>query len=370
MRKWWTVVVALALVLSAGVLAAQDGPRPDGYFLSPDGGGVWQVWRLRSGATSGEQLTSAPSSVLDYDISPDSSSVAYSSAGQLWLQRLGGGAPTALATLNADPAARPVFSRDGGQIAYADGGIWLVSAGGGDARQVFADPVPGRATPDSYPFYQPQAFVDAQTLLVDVGVWEGNTVGVLDLNSGNLRVLDAGVHHDALSLRDGRLLLFGNGGVSGEANLQIAPVDDLNQRETIVDLTALSPDKPLFVEQAVMIAPNTVRVLGTTFESAPEYRPLIFHFTVDIAARAVTSYEMGLMTLNGSNSGQTLPGPMTPDGTLLAFYRNAANRADAGAYGLMAGELALQRLVGDGSSVTVAPSPAAAFQWGPVGSRG
>src|SRR5690606_36373242 len=115
-----------------------------------------------------------------------------------------------------------------------------------------------------------------------------DSVGLLDVQSGAVRELPAGVHHDALPLGDGRLLLFGNSAVSGEASLQIAPMGDLNQRETIVDLNALSPDRPLFVEQAVLVAPNTVRVFGTTFD-VDSGQPLGFSCTVDVAAKAVTN---------------------------------------------------------------------------------
>lgn len=366
----WILSIMLLVLLPAWSAAAQETPRPDGYFLSPDASGLWQVWRLAGGQAQAEQITRAAASVADFAIAPDTGGLAYSSAGQLWLQRFGG-EPVSLVTLTSDPAAHPIFNLDGSQIAYADAGIWLVGAGNGAApRQVFSDPVPGRATPDAYPFYQPQRFIGANTLLVDVGVWEGNTFGLLDLNSGVMRELEPGVHTDALPLDDGRLLLFGNSATSGEFNIQVAPMNDLSQRETLVDLSAYSPDKPLFVDQAVLIAPNTVRIFGTTFESAPEYRPLSFWLTLDIAARQVTSVEPGLLALPASTAGQTLPGPATPDGTLLAILLNAENRPDAGAYGLMAGTLSLTRFIGGDSRLDVSPAPAAAFQWGPVGTRG
>lgn len=370
MRKWvWVIFAVWVAVLPAWTTVAQQapGPRPDGYFLSPDASGVWQVWRLRTSADSAEQISSAATSVVDFAVAPTGSSIAYTSAGQLWLQRLDGGAPVVLATLHTDPSAHPVFNLDGSQVAYGDGGIWLVSSGGGEPQQVFADPVPGRGTPDAYPFYQPQRFIGGTTLLVDIGVWEGDSVGLLDLQSGTMQELAAGVHQDALPLGDGRLLLFGNSGAFGQADLQLAPISDLSQRETIVDLNALSPDKPLFVEQAVLVAPNTVRVIGTTFESAPEYHQFAFAFTVDVAAKAVTSFALELMPLPGE---QTILGPVTPDGAVLALLTNAANRADAGAYGLMAGQPALQAVAPDAAAVPVSPAPAAAFQWGPVGSRG
>lgn len=371
MRKWvWILFAVWAAVVPAWTAAAQQapGPRPDGYFLSPDASGVWQVWRLRSSADAAEQVSSAPASVIDFAVAPTGGSIAYTSAGQLWLHRLDGSAPVVLASLSNDPAAHPIFNLDGSQVAYADGGIWLVNSGGGEPNRVFVDPTPGRSTPDAYPFYQPQRFIGGNMLLVDIGVWEGDSVGLLDLQTGAMQELETGVHHDALPLGDGRLLLFGNGGVSGQANLQITPMTDLNQRETIVDLNALSPDKPLFVEQALLVEPNTVRVFGTTFENAPEYRPLAFAFTVDVAAKAVTSFETEFMPLPAD--GQTLLGPVTPDGTILSLLLNADNRPDAGAYGLMAGQPALQPVAADATAVPVSPAPAAAFQWGPVGSRG
>ena len=164
-----------------------------------NGGGLAQVWKLPADGSSVLQLTDAAQNVTGYGISNDGRLLAYSSGGKLWLLDLFAPVipptstpvpatatpirPTATATppasiatpdatlaasiaatqaaapptgpaanpvatvlsrptarelssLSADANAQPVFSPDNTRIAYVNGGIWVVSATGGDARGI------------------------------------------------------------------------------------------------------------------------------------------------------------------------------------------------------------------------------------------
>jgi hypothetical protein len=147
----------------------------------------------------------------------------------------------------------PVWSHDGQYIAYADNGVWLVGLGTRETRQLLAD-VPLEASASNageYRIYQPELFVagadgKAEKLIVDVGVWEWNTVGVYDLASGKLQELEGQLHTSLLPLFDGRVLLYGNGGVAGEFALHMAErLGDINTYTEALSFSSLT-DATLF----------------------------------------------------------------------------------------------------------------------------
>ena len=61
MRRLVSIVLLVLVALPVSALLAQVQPRPDGFFLSPDASGSWQVWRLGGGESSAQQVTSAAS---------------------------------------------------------------------------------------------------------------------------------------------------------------------------------------------------------------------------------------------------------------------------------------------------------------------
>jgi Tol biopolymer transport system component len=131
--RWTPWIVAAAAVIAAGVLAWRD--RGDGR--SDEG----------MAQTTLEQLTYDGGLTTMPALSPDGNLLAYASdrAGRgdldIWVQRIGGGAPLRLTDDPADDQT-PDFSPDGNQIVFrserAGGGIYVVPALGGPVRRIGA----------------------------------------------------------------------------------------------------------------------------------------------------------------------------------------------------------------------------------------
>jgi hypothetical protein len=291
---------------------------------------VQQVYQyLLDGQSEPRQITHADSDVITFDAAYDGLGIAYISDGQLWLQSIHTDEPEAVAAVSATQFfSSPVWSQDGQYIAYADNGVWLMDLGTRETRQLLADvPLePSASNAGEYRIYQPELFVTdtdgkAAQLIVDVGVWEWNTVGVYDLASGELQELEGQLHTSLLPLSDGRVLLYGNGGVAGEFALHMADsLEDINTYSQVLSFSSLT-DATLFAEQAVEISPGVVRVFGPAIATDSEDANA-FYFDFD--AEAGTADTVNFLTLAGSDeSGNTVAGRLSPDGSLVPVYLNA-----------------------------------------------
>jgi hypothetical protein len=180
----------------------------DGYFLAYGEFDVPQLWRLPASGDPATPLTAIPSAVSEYAVAPDLSSIVYVSDGQLWLLTLATGRSVPLATLEGVGFVTPAFSPDRQQIAYADGGIRLVSVVGGDARVVLADTAEGAEQPSFYgePQFSPDG---AQLLISELRPGSNGVHGVLTIADSTYRVLQTDFGARALWLSDGSIISFG-----------------------------------------------------------------------------------------------------------------------------------------------------------------
>lgn len=345
------------LVASVAPLSAQANSRIS-YFIAPDTNGVQQVYQLLlDGTSTPRQITVAESDVLVYGSAYDGLGIAYISGGQVWLQPIHTETPEAVATVDAERISAPIFSQDGNYLAYGADGVWLMDLATRETRQILEDVLLAAQASNAgeYRIYQPQMFVaGTNKLIIDIGVWEWNTVGVYDLRSGELQELEGQLHTTLLPLYDGYVLLYGNSGVAGEFALHTAPLTDINAYERVLDFSAVT-DATLYAEQAVEIEPGVARVFGTA--SAAGHSPAdlnVFWFDFDTATNTASNFTT--QPVSGEFSGQ-----LSPDGKVVAVYRNA----DFNSVGTVTGNVTLVDLTNGETLTANLPNQVTAFQWQP-----
>ncbi|MBZ0286351.1 MAG: hypothetical protein K8I30_01960 [Anaerolineae bacterium] len=366
MQKLLLTIITL-LMMIGGVAGAQDmGPVVrNTYYLAADANGVQQVFHASlSGESEARQITRATADIITFGAAYDNLSVAYISGGQLWLQPIHTEEAEALAQVSSQQFfKRPVYSQDGEYIAYADGGVWLLDLGTRETRQILVD-VPMEALKDStadFRLYQPQQFARGADgretkLIVDVGIWEWNSDGVYDLETGELQVLEGYLHTDILPLYGGKVLLYGNGGVAGEPALHLAEsLDDINTFTEVVKFAALT-DTTLFATQAVEIRPGVVRVAGPALTMSPD-EVSVFYFDYDLMANEAG--EVHFVTLSKGGSGNVVIGTFSPDGSLLNFYTDPL-WTDAGS---IYGQLQIVDVATGETVPTQFPATVSIFHW-------
>jgi hypothetical protein len=330
MQKISIIVILIGLLAFTGVgLQAQqtEVQMPLSYYVASDTNGIQQVYQLVMGdEASVRQITHAENDVLTFGVAYDGLGITYISDAQLWLQPIHTEEAEALTTLSAVQFfSNPVFSQDGNYVAYADNGVWLYDLANRQSHQILPN-VPlaedgGNMT--DMRLYAPETFVlgedgTAAQLIVDIGIWEWNTVGVYDLATGELQTLEGIVHTDLLPLSDGRVLLYGNNGIAGEPTLEIASLNDINSYTTITNLLAAT-NATLFAEQVVEFEPGIVRVFGTALDVGSENTA----FYVDVNLNTNTVGTVNIIMLPKSTTGSTVTGNLSNDGRFVPVYVDA-----------------------------------------------
>jgi hypothetical protein len=307
---------------------AQDAVPRIGYFLKADANGVQQVYQLpMDGQSEARQITHAVSDVLTFGAAYDGLSVAYISAGQLWLQPIHTEEAEALAPVTATQFFHsPVFSQDGQYVAYSDNGVWLLDLTMRQTRQVLTD-VALDATESNIPdlrVYHPEQFVigvdgKVSQLIVKVGVWEWNTVGVYDLVTGDFQMLEGQIHTDLLPLSNGKVLVYGNSGLAGSPALHIADsLKDINHYSELLQFGSVT-SSTLFANQALEIQPGIVRIFGEAIPAFPDEVKL-FYLDYDLTSNTVGQLHM--IHLQNSSGGSVVTAKPSADGSILPVYQN------------------------------------------------
>lgn len=348
------------------------------YYLAADAEGVQQVYQHLLSADEARQMTHTDENVTNFGVAYDGLSVAYVSEEQLWLQPLHTQEAESLAHIGTadpmrDPMSNPVYSPDGQYIAYADNGVWLLDLATRETHQLLINqPLD---LPDTHVstlrIYTPEGFVvDAEgratKLIVDVHIWEWNTVGVYDLATDTLQEFetdeDIRLHTDLLLLSDGRVLLYGNNMMAGEPALHIAEsLDDINTYTRIFDFPSLEYER-LFAWDAVEISPGVVRIFGTAVtidaESHPTGRLQTFIFDYDLEAG--TAGDLTFVAATDDTSDDILYGSVSPDGVLLPILVNRDLSGD-----IAVGDAHLLNLETGEQTVEPFARTGTLFQWQP-----
>lgn len=302
-----------------------------GYYIAPDADGIRQVFQMVLGDQQNtRQITHSGTDVLNYGVAYDALSVAYISEGQLWLQPIHLDEPESLTTIAATEFLRnPVFSPDSQYIAYADDGVWLLDLSTRETRQLLEN-VPFTAESESVGvlrIYTPIQFIwgtDGRVaqLVVEVGMWEWATAGIVDLTTGELQVIEEITYTDLLPLYGSRVLIYGNNPMNGNPVLRVA-VDgnDISTYDEVLEFTGLVDNViTLFADQAIEIAPGTIRVLGTVMSNEPDAGG--FYFDYNLMSGEVL--DVSTVTLPISESSAVNYGTLSPEGVLLSMYVDVA----------------------------------------------
>lgn len=322
------LIVLLLSLMAVSVIHAQDVTTQISYYTAADADGIWQVYQqlLGTDAQDARQITHAAADVNTYGAAYDGLSIAYISENQLWLQPIHTEEAEALADVNNgdNPISAPVYSQDGQYIAYASNGVWMVDLATRETRELLSNTLlePDANNSAEFTLLNPEVFVagsdgKAAQLIVDMGVWEWNTVGVYDLATGTLQKLEGQFHTDLLTLSNGKVLLFGNSRMGGESALHIADsLSDINTYTEAVRFADITTTN-LHGEQAVEIQPGIVRVTGQAFDENI-VGATVFYFDYDV--NADTASEVHLVTWPEGTDFRSIAGEISPDGTLLPVY--------------------------------------------------
>jgi Tol biopolymer transport system component len=196
-------ISAAATPLPSATAIAQPTSVPDVlphdlYFLNRDANGVLQIFRLGRDGKTLQQITFEPLDVGAFDVSPVDGRVAYITNNQLYLvdaagagrQLLIDGGPVDDNNRWTNSVGAPVWSPDGGTLAYSHGGLSFLDFTSGATSLVLenqVDTTPG--FPVVKELYSPRAYSpDGSKLLIDIGFYEGGTYGIyLRANSALVR---------------------------------------------------------------------------------------------------------------------------------------------------------------------------------------
>jgi hypothetical protein len=150
------------------------------YFLGRDSQSLSQIYHMERDGKTQTQLTFEPVNVTDYDVSLADGSLAYVASNQLLLANADGSNRRVLIDGGSGPDLRgfysPVFSPDGGTLAYADKGLNLYSLSTGVSNLVIEDQLTD-PSPDGARLpietYSPERYSpDGTKLLMALGHWE------------------------------------------------------------------------------------------------------------------------------------------------------------------------------------------------------
>jgi hypothetical protein len=208
------VGTAVALTLQApptgvGRTTPEPSATPDGllphtfYYLGTDSVGLTQVFRIERDGTTQRHLTSEPVTVNDYGVSPVDGSVAYIANNQLLFVNADGsgrrvlvdGGPVDENNPFLSKIDSPVFSPDGGTLAYGYKGLNLYNISTGASTLVIENKIKDSGNGLLLPgeLYWPERYSpDGTKLLITLGYYEGALAAVYDPASSSLTRLTGG----------------------------------------------------------------------------------------------------------------------------------------------------------------------------------
>ncbi len=165
------------------------------YFLSKQGG-TQQVWRVEMNGGLAHPVTTQPAGVDSYAISPVDGRLAYVSNNDLFVSKAdGSGAQRIVDGEDLDPnqpdyslrISDPVWSPDGRAVAFARGGVNVMTLPSMNTRTLVANTVLDVNDVGAHRSYSPLFWSpDGKTLAVMIMYYEGAELGILPVDGGEL----------------------------------------------------------------------------------------------------------------------------------------------------------------------------------------
>ncbi len=181
-------------------------PRSLYYLSDPDGNGA-QVWRMEADGITTTQLTTQPGGVLEYAVSAASGRLAYITGNQLYLADPDG-SPASLVVdgSGADQTSDEFLYRlklsglswslDGSLLAYGQNGVHLYRLDDQTDQHVLPNEIETIENGPAFPvsLYSPAGWSpDGQRLLVEIGYFDGGSLGIFTPASGAFLPLGEGI---------------------------------------------------------------------------------------------------------------------------------------------------------------------------------
>lgn len=177
------------------------------FFLGAGENGLTQVFRISQDRTSATQITAEPEEVEGYAVNPVSGQVAYLTNNQIFL-------------INADTTGRTLlvdgseyiaetdeyffrqiisglsWSNDGTILAYGQNGLNLLTLANNTSEKIIENELDIRENNFIFPMaiYTPLNWSpDGSLMMVDIGFYEGGTIGIFSPETGEVNRLGEGI---------------------------------------------------------------------------------------------------------------------------------------------------------------------------------
>lgn len=184
-----------------------DVPLPHSlYFLSDQNSGRFQIWVLEADSGAARRITDEPAGVSEYDVSASDGRVAYITENRLYLIDSDGSGRTMLVDPGADDGQDDTYhytrklsgvswTNNGSILAYGLNGVHLYFVSEQRDAHVIENVIEERADGTIYPsaMVRPLSWSpDGNFLLVEIGFFEGSTLGTYSLQTAELVRLGSG----------------------------------------------------------------------------------------------------------------------------------------------------------------------------------
>jgi hypothetical protein len=173
------------------------------YFLSPDGNGIDQVWRIEMNGGISHPVTAVSESVTGYDVSKWDGSLAYIMGNDLYVLRPGIEVPELkLDGEEIDPAEEwekqvnksiftPLWSHDGKELAFSLNGVRVLNFETGKIRTLITNNTVDLKDPLDWRVYKPKYWSpDGNALAVNVSLYEHIGLIILSIKDGEILTPD------------------------------------------------------------------------------------------------------------------------------------------------------------------------------------